>query len=48
VKIAVRFYSRHGAEYTDRLPATVEAFAALPASSRTFEQLGPTHIGALQ
>ena len=28
---AVRFYSRHGAEYTDRLPSMVEAFAKLPA-----------------
>ena len=27
----VRFYSRHGAEYTDRLPGMVEAFAKLPA-----------------
>ena len=29
----VRFYSRHGAEYTDRLPGMVEAFAKLPAQS---------------
>ena len=28
---AVRLYSRHGAEYTDRLPGMVEAFAKLPA-----------------
>jgi len=27
---AVRLYSRHGAEYTDRLPGMVEAFAGLP------------------
>jgi ATP-dependent DNA ligase len=27
----IRFYSRHGAEYTDRLPGMVEAFAKLPA-----------------
>jgi len=26
----VRLYSRHGAEYTDRLPGMVEAFAKLP------------------
>jgi ATP-dependent DNA ligase len=26
----VRFYSRHGAEYTDRLPGMVEALAKLP------------------
>src|SRR4029453_3394297 len=25
-----RFYSRHGAEYTDRLPGMAEAFAELP------------------
>jgi bifunctional non-homologous end joining protein LigD len=29
----VRFYSRHGAEYTDRLPGMVEAFGKLPAQS---------------
>jgi bifunctional non-homologous end joining protein LigD len=29
----VRFYSRHGAEYTDRLPGMVEAFAKLPTQS---------------
>ena len=29
----VRFYSRHGAEYTDRLPGMVEAFAKLPTKS---------------
>jgi bifunctional non-homologous end joining protein LigD len=29
----VRFYSRHGAEYTDRLPAMVEAFGKLPTQS---------------
>ena len=28
-----RFYSRHGAEYSDRLPAMREAFAKLPARS---------------
>ena len=28
----VRLYSRHGAEYTDRLPGMVEAFAKLPTS----------------
>jgi ATP dependent DNA ligase domain len=27
----VRFYSRHGGEYTDRLPGMVEAFGKLPA-----------------
>ena len=26
----VRFYSRHGAKYTDRLPRMAEAFAKLP------------------
>jgi ATP-dependent DNA ligase len=26
----VRFYSRHGREYPDRLPGMVEAFAKLP------------------
>ena len=26
----VRFYSRHGAEYTDRLPGMVKAFGKLP------------------
>jgi bifunctional non-homologous end joining protein LigD len=30
---AVRFYSRHGAEYTYRLPGMVEAFAKLPTQS---------------
>jgi bifunctional non-homologous end joining protein LigD len=29
----VRFYSRHGAEYTGRLPGMAEAFAKLPTSS---------------
>jgi bifunctional non-homologous end joining protein LigD len=29
----VRLYSRHGAEYTDRLPGMVEAFAKLPTSA---------------
>jgi bifunctional non-homologous end joining protein LigD len=29
----VRFFSRHGAEYTDRLPGMVEAFAKLSAKS---------------
>ena len=29
----VRFYSRHGAEYTDRLPGMVEAFGKLPTKS---------------
>ena len=29
----VRLYSRHGAEYTDRLPGMVEAFAKLPTQS---------------
>jgi bifunctional non-homologous end joining protein LigD len=29
----IRLYSRHGAEYTDRLPAMVEAFAKLPTQS---------------
>lgn len=29
----VRFYSRHGAEYTDRLPRMVEAFGKLPTQS---------------
>ena len=28
-----RFYSRHGAEYTDRLPGMVEAFGELPTQS---------------
>ena len=30
---AVRLYSRHGAEYTDRLPGMVEAFGKLPTQS---------------
>jgi ATP-dependent DNA ligase len=30
---AVRLYSRHGAEYTDRLPGMVKAFAKLPTSA---------------
>jgi bifunctional non-homologous end joining protein LigD len=30
---AVRFYSRHGAEYTDRLPGMAEAFGKLPTQS---------------
>ena len=29
----VRFYSRHGAEYTDRLPRMAEAFGKLPTQS---------------
>ena len=29
----VRSYSRHGAEYTDRLPAMVEAFGKMPTQS---------------
>ena len=29
----VQFYSRHGAEYTDRLPGMVEAFGKLPTQS---------------
>ena len=29
----VRLYSRHGAEYTDRLPGMVEAFGKLPTQS---------------
>ena len=29
----VRFYSRHGAEYTDRLPGMVEAFGKMPTQS---------------
>jgi bifunctional non-homologous end joining protein LigD len=29
----VRFYSRHGAEYSDRLPGMAEAFAKLPTSA---------------
>ena len=29
----VRFYSRHGAEYTDRLPRMVEAFAKMLTQS---------------
>jgi ATP-dependent DNA ligase len=29
----VRLYSRHGAEYTDRLPRMVEAFSELPTRS---------------
>ena len=29
----IRFYSRHGAEYTDRLPDMVEAFGKLPTQS---------------
>ena len=30
---AVRFYSRHGADYTDRLPGMAEAFGKLPTQS---------------
>ena len=30
---SVRLYSRHGAEYTDRLPGMVEAFGKLPTQS---------------
>ena len=30
---AVRLYSRHGAEYTDRLPGMAKAFAKLPTSA---------------
>ena len=29
----VRFYSRHGAEYTDRLPGMVETFGKLSTQS---------------
>ena len=29
----IRLYSRHGAEYTDRLPGMVEAFGKLPTQS---------------
>jgi ATP-dependent DNA ligase len=29
----VRFYSRHGAQYTDRLPGMAEAFGKLPTRS---------------
>ena len=29
----VRFYSRHGAEYTERLPRMAEAFAKLPPNT---------------
>jgi bifunctional non-homologous end joining protein LigD len=29
----VRFYSRHGAEYTERLPRIVKAFGKLPAQT---------------
>ena len=29
----VRFYSRHGAEHTDRLPGMVKAFGKLPTRS---------------
>ena len=31
----VRFYSRHGAEYTERLPQMVEAFAKLPRNPQS-------------
>jgi bifunctional non-homologous end joining protein LigD len=30
---AVRFYARHGAEYTERLPGMTEAFGKLPTQS---------------
>ena len=30
---SVRLYSRHGAEYTDRLPGMAEAFGKLPTQS---------------
>lgn len=33
----VRFYSRSGAEYTERLPRTVEAFAKLPARAAVLD-----------
>ena len=33
----VRFYSRHGAEYTDRLPGMVKAFAKLPMQSAVLD-----------
>ena len=33
----VRFYSRHGAEYTDRLPAMVEAFGKMPTQSAVLD-----------
>jgi bifunctional non-homologous end joining protein LigD len=34
---SVRFYSRHGAEYTDRLPRMAEAFTKLPTQSATLD-----------
>jgi bifunctional non-homologous end joining protein LigD len=34
---AVRFYSRHGAEYTDGLPGIVEAFSKLPTQSAVLD-----------
>ena len=38
----VRFYSRHGAEYTDRLPGMVEAFGKMPTQSAILDgELGP-------
>jgi len=33
----VRFSSRHGAEYTDRLPGMVEALAKLPTLAAILE-----------
>ena len=35
---SVRLYSRHGAEYTDRLPGMVEAFAKLPARTAILDR----------
>ena len=37
-------YSRHGAEYTDRLPGIVEAFAELPARAAILEANCPCLI----
>ena len=34
---SVRLYSRHGAEYTDRLPGMVEAFGKLPTKSAVLD-----------
>ena len=33
----VRLYSRHGAEYTDRLPRMAEAFSRLPTQSASLD-----------
>ena len=33
----VRLYSRHGDEYTDRLPSMVEAFGKLPARAAVLD-----------